>query len=62
MKLNKTAILPFVSAILFAVGTLTNHKFTADTTDLVATVATVAIAFGVNIYGIIKNHKKGDVK
>lgn len=55
---SKTTILPIVTAVLFAVGTLTNHKFTADTADFVSTVAAVVIAFGINIWGIFKNHKK----
>jgi hypothetical protein len=56
--ISKTAILPVVTTILFVIGTLTNHKFTADTADFIATIAAVVIAAGVNLWGIFKTHKK----
>jgi general stress protein CsbA len=57
-NVSKTAILPVVTVILLAVGTVTNHKFTADTADFIATIGAVVITAGINVWGIIKNHKK----
>ena len=57
-NVSKSAILPVVTVVLLGVGTLTNHKFTADTADYIATIAAVVITAGINIWGIFKNHKK----
>lgn len=56
--ISKSVILPVVTTILFIIGTLTNHKFTDDTADFIATVAGVVIAAGINVWGIFKSHKK----
>lgn len=56
--ISKTVILPVVTTILFVIGTLTNHEFTKDTADFIATIAAVVIAAGINLYGIFKSHKK----
>jgi NADH:ubiquinone oxidoreductase subunit K len=58
MNISKTTILPIVSAILFFVGTVTNHKFTADSVDFYATIVTAVVLFAINMYGIFKSHKK----
>jgi hypothetical protein len=55
---SKTAILPILSVVALGIATLTGHKFTQDTIDETATVLAVVITAGVNVWGIIKNHKK----
>jgi hypothetical protein len=57
-NINKTAVLPIVSVIALAIAAITGHKFTNDTIDAISSVAAIAITAGINIWGIIKNHKE----
>jgi hypothetical protein len=57
-NVSKTAILPILSVIALGIGTLTGHKFTQDSIDETATVLAVVITAGINVWGVIKNHKK----
>lgn len=59
MKDYKTAILPILTALAFMITAITNIKIDHDSIDFFASVLAVLIAAGVNIYGIIKSHKKG---
>jgi hypothetical protein len=55
---SKTAIFPILSVIALGIATLTGHQFTKDFIDEAATVLAVLITAGINVWGIIKNHKK----
>jgi presenilin-like A22 family membrane protease len=57
-NVSKTAILPILSVIALVIGTLTGHQFSKYTIDEAATILAVGITAGINIWGIIKNHKK----
>jgi hypothetical protein len=58
MKLNKTAIAPIVSSAFLAVTFVTGHHFSNGTVELVTDIVVAVATFGVNMYGIVKNHKK----
>jgi hypothetical protein len=55
---SKTAILPVVSVVALAIAAITGHKFNQGTIDEFSTVAAIVITAGINVWGIIKNHKK----
>lgn len=58
--MNKTAILPIVSVVCMGVAVVTGHTISASIQDEVATIAATAIGAGISIWGVIKNHKKGE--
>jgi hypothetical protein len=55
---SKTAIIPILSVVALGIATLTGHQFSKDVIDETATVLAVLITAGINIWGIVKNHKK----
>jgi hypothetical protein len=57
-NVSKTAILPILSVIALGIATLTGHQFSKDVIDETATVLAVVITAGINVWGILKNHKK----
>jgi hypothetical protein len=57
-NVSKTAILPVLSVIALGIATLTGHQFSKNAIDETATVLAVVITAGINVWGIIKNHKK----
>jgi hypothetical protein len=61
-SVSKTAILPVVSVICIAIAAITGHKFNEGTVDTIATVSSIVITAGISIWGVLKNHKKEEVK
>jgi hypothetical protein len=57
MKMSKTAILPIVTVVLGGITIITGHKFSESTPEFIAAIAAVVVGGGINIWGIIKNHK-----
>jgi hypothetical protein len=57
-NVSKTAILPILSVFALGIATITGHQFSKDVIDEAATVLAVLITAGINIWGIVKNHKK----
>jgi hypothetical protein len=62
MKISKTAILPVVTVLSLAYAAITGHEISKDLLDKTADIAAVVISAGISIWGVIKNHKKGDVQ
>lgn len=58
MKDYKTAILPIVTVGCLAVGSLTGHPVSQNLQTEIVEIASVVVAGGISIWGIIKNHKK----
>jgi hypothetical protein len=57
-NVSKTAILPILSVLALGVAAITGHEFSKDLIDEAATVLAIVITAGINVWGIIKNHKK----
>jgi hypothetical protein len=58
MKLNKTALLPIITSLFFGVTFVTGHKFADGTVEFVTDIVVAAGGFAINLYGVVKNHKK----
>ena len=56
--MNKTAILPIVTVLAGAYTLITKDAVEQSTIDTITNIAVIAIAAGINIWGIFKNHKK----
>jgi ribose/xylose/arabinose/galactoside ABC-type transport system permease subunit len=57
-NINKTAILPIVTAVCLGIGYVTGHQISSSLQDEIATIATAVIGTGVTVWGVIKDHKK----
>lgn len=55
---SKSAILPICSGLALAIAAIFGHKFTDNEVDTAATILSIGITAGINIWGVIKNHKK----
>jgi hypothetical protein len=55
--MSKTAILPIITVICLAIGTMTGHEVSQSLQDEIATIAATVIGAGISIWGVIKNHK-----
>jgi hypothetical protein len=62
LKINKTAILPIISVIALAYGVVTGHQVSSSVQNEIADIAATVIGAGISVWGIIKNHQKGDEK
>ncbi|MFD0825870.1 hypothetical protein ACT8ZR_09345 [Neobacillus sp. M.A.Huq-85] len=60
--MNKTAILPIVTIICGGISVISGHPIGKDTVDMVATIAATVIGAGISIWGVVKNHRKGEDK
>lgn len=58
----KTAILPILTVLAAAYTLIFKVEISHDTIDYFASVLAILIGAGINVYGIIKNHKKDGVK
>lgn len=56
--LSKAAIIPIVSIICLAIGTISGHPIGADTVDMIATWAVTLITSVWAIWGVVKNLRK----
>jgi hypothetical protein len=61
-KMQKTAILPIVTIICGGITVISGHPIGKDTVDLIATIAATVIGAGISIWGVIKDHSKGEGK
>lgn len=62
MNINKTAILPVVTALFLGIGYVTGHQFSKSFIENMATYISAAIFLYVTIQGVFKNHVKQTVK
>lgn len=60
--MNKTIIAPIVAVICLTVTALTGVEIDAQTQSDVVTALGILISAGITVWGIIKNHKKKEVK
>jgi hypothetical protein len=60
--MNKTAILPIVTIVCGAIALITKKPIGADMQDMIATIAATVIGAAISIWGVIKDHSKGDGK
>lgn len=60
--MNKTAILPIVSVICLGIAAISGHTVDAQLQNDIATWTASLIGVGIGIYGVIKNHNKGEGK
>ena len=60
--MNKTAILPIITIICGGISVISGHPIGKDTVDMVATIAATVIGAGISIWGVVKNHRKGESK
>jgi hypothetical protein len=60
--MNKTAILPIVSVVCLAIAAVTGHQISKDVVNEVADIAVAVIGAGISIWGIFKDHTKGEGK
>jgi hypothetical protein len=57
-NVSKSAILPILSTLALGIAALTGHQFSKSAIDEAATVIAIVATAGINLWGIIKNHKK----
>lgn len=57
MKITKSMILPLISVICLAYGTLSGHQISNEIQGQIAEAIVVVVGFGYSVYGIFKNHK-----
>lgn len=58
----KTIVAPVVAAGALLYGTITGHEVANSLQNTIIVDVCGAISFGVTVWGIWKNHKKGAVK
>lgn len=58
MKITKSMILPLISVICLAYGTLSGHQISNEIQGQIAEAIVVVVGLSYSIYGIFKNHKK----
>jgi uncharacterized protein YcfJ len=56
--MKKSVILPVVTVVCLAIGTVVGHPIGSGVVDDIATVAAAVITAGVSIWGVFANHKK----
>lgn len=56
--MNKTAIIPIVTVLAGAYTLITKEAVEKDTIDTISNIAAILILAGINVWGIVKNHKK----
>jgi uncharacterized membrane protein len=60
--MKKTAILPIITVLALAYGTFTGYKVSNDIVNQIADIAAVVITAGISVWGIVKDHSKGEGK